>query len=415
VVQMFLDETESDWLLFIDSDQVWDPALIDRLLDSADVDERPIISGLIMARRESHNPISPACAIFDDHPEHVRLVRPHTIPNVRWWRVGTVGAGCLLIHRRVLETIRDRFGEKNPAAIWFDYQPFTYTEQSGRERTEMMGEDYIFSLRATACDFPLLVDTTIELGHNKTITLSRANFHAQFADIPTFVAIPVKDKLDLTVSVVEQLREQGGWDGLFIYDNGSGAPTKEWLRQQHDLMVFDAKGAGIHEMWNGAVEQGLQRSSGRFNLILLNNDLILGQDFVSGLVAGLREGEWAAVGANYDEREGDGTVPVRGICAERYDGTGGLPGFAMAIRGELFAQGYRFPTVCKWWYGDTDLTMSLDMSGLPYGIVTGTHVTHLGAGTAGDWMSKKWQPQLAADREAFTQLWKERGVDVGLR
>jgi hypothetical protein len=413
ICKSFLD-SDSDWLLFIDSDQVFEPTLIERLLDSADVDERPVISGLIMARRESHMPISPACALWDPAPDSNRLIRPPTIPHIRWWKVATVGAGCLLIHRRVLEAIRDRYGKTHASSVWFDYEPFHYVDQDGVEKNDVMGEDYVFSMRATECGFDMLVDTTIELGHNKTFTLTRANYYVQQPNIcDTFVAIPVKDKLDLTSALVDQLRAQGGWDGLFIIDNGSGKQTKQWLSQQRDMLVFDGKGKGIHEMWNLAANECLRRSAGQFNLILLNNDLILGDRFCEGLVTALRSNNMVAVGPNYDDRPSNGVEQVRGICAERYDGTGGLPGFAMAIRGELFAQGYRFPEDCKWWYGDNDLTMTMDMSALAYGIATDTHVKHLGAGTAGDWQSKKWQPQLAADREAFIRTWKERGVVVG--
>lgn len=404
----FLDG-DADWLLFLDADEAWNPNLIEELLDSADVKERPIISGLIMARRERDLPISPACGIFDDHPTEVRVVRPLAIPNTRWWQVATVGAGCLLIHRRVLETIRDRYGEKAPAAIWFDYTPFTYTNPDGKQVTEMMGEDYVFSARASACGFPLLVDTSIELGHVKDVTLTRELFHQQMANQlgarPVFVVVPVKDKLELTKSLVADLRAVGGWDGLLIYDNGSGAATKQWLAEQPDLLAFDAKGAGIHEMWNAGVEECLRRSGDRCDILFLNNDLRLGPSFVNRMVDGLRSGQWAAVSANYDKRDGDGVEQVRGICGERYDGTGGLAGFAFAVRSEWFVAGYRFPTDAKWWFGDTDLVLSMDGMGARYGVVVDATVEHDGAGTAGDWRDKRWQAQLAADRDAFNRKW----------
>lgn len=402
-VKTFL-ASEADWLLFLDSDEVWKPDLIDRLIDSADVEERPVVSGLVMARRERDMPISPACGIFDDAG---RIVRPLEIPAARWWQVATVGAGCLLIHRRVLEAMDDRFGKDHPAAVWFDYVPFTYTNPDGTTVTEMMGEDYVFSARASACGFPMLVDTTIELGHEKGVTLTRELFHMQQAQMgsrKTFVVIPVKDRLDLTESVVGQLRDQGGYDGLFIYDNGSGAATKQWLKAQHDLLVWDAKGAGIHEMWNAGIAEALRQSAGLCDVVFLNNDLKLGDGFVTRLVDGLRSGPWGAVSGNYDGRDGDGVEQVHGICAERYDGTGGLAGFAFAVKGEFLSQ-YRFPTNARWWYGDNDLALTLDVSGIPYGIVTDAYVEHLGAGTAKDWTDKKWQAQIAADRAAFKAKW----------
>lgn len=414
-VKSFL-ASDADWLLFLDSDEAWNPDLVDRLVESADPEVRPIVSGLVMARRpEREIPIAPACGIFDDGDE-ARVVAPPFIPNVRHWQVAAVGAGCLLIHRRVLVAMRDKFGEKHPTAIWFDNQPFSYTDNDGSKIVDRMGEDYVFSARASACGFPLIVDTTIELGHVKSVTVTREMFHAQMAqrgERPLFVVIPVKDRLDYTENLVNQLREQRGHDGIFIYDNGSGAAMKEWLKSQPDLLTWNAKGAGIHEMWNAGVAEGLRRSGGRCDLVFLNNDIIIGHDFCAGLRDALASGGWVCVGANYDGRPGDGEVQqVHGICAERYDGTGGLGGFAFAVRSEWFATGYRFPTDCKWWYGDNDLTLSMDVVGAPYGIATGVAVEHIGAGTAGDWQDKKWSAQLDADRQAFERKWARLGMKV---
>lgn len=414
-VKSFL-ASDADWLLFLDSDEVWQPDLVERLMESADVDERPILSGLVMAYRPERgdHAIAPACGVFDDG-DAPRVCQPPFIPNMRWWPVATVGAGCLLIHRRVLTAMRDKFHANHPSAVWFDTAPIETTDDNGRKAIERMGEDYVFSARATACGFPLFVDTSIELGHVKRVTFTREMFHAQQVRLgfrPVFVIVPVKDQLDMTRDLVEQLRGQGGWDGILIYDNGSGAATKEWLKAQRDLLVFDAKGAGIHQMWNAGINEALRRSGGVCDLIFLNNDLVLGDRFCQGLVEALASGPWAVVGANYDSRLGDGVEPTQGICAERYDGTGGLPGFAFAAKSEFFNAGYRFPTDCKWWYGDNDLTLTMDRSGIPYGIAIDVAVKHIGAGTAKDWSNKKWSAQLEADRKAFARKWARHGVAV---
>jgi hypothetical protein len=207
---------------------------------------------------------------------------------------------------------------------------------------------------------------------------------------------------------------EGQFDGLLVFDNGSGAETKQWLAEQPDMLAFDAKGAGIHDMWNAGVEYAVRTSGGLCNVVFLNNDLKIGPDFIEGLVKAMRGGPWVAVSPNYDGRPSNGTPVerVQGICAERYDGTGGLAGFAFAVRGELFAQGYRFPMDAKWWFGDNDFTLTCDSSNLTYGIAIDTTVEHLGAGTAGDWQAKKWSKQLAADREAFLAKWQPMGVTL---
>jgi GT2 family glycosyltransferase len=413
-VRTFL-EGGADWLLFLDTDQESDPNLLDLLIDSADAKTRPVLSGLIMARREHDRPISPACVILDDH-DPPRPIRPQFVPNVRHWPVAGVGAGCLLIHRTVLEKIRTEFADREPRE-WFEYTLWQWTDDDGNLVKDEMGEDYVFSMRAMAVGVTPIVDTTITLGHIKPLTLTRELFHQQYAQAgscPTYVVIPVKDRLDLTRPLVEELRAQHQFDGLLVFDNGSGAETKQWLAEQPDMLAFDAKGAGIHDMWNAGIEYALRTSGGLCNVVFLNNDLKIGPDFIEGLVKALREGPWIAVSPNYDNRPSRGTPVerVQGICAERYDGTGGLAGFAFAVRGELFAQGYRFPQDAKWWFGDNDFTLTCDSSNLTYGIAVDTTVEHIGAGTAGDWNAKKWSKALAADREAFLAKWQPMGVTL---
>lgn len=410
IVKAFL-QTDADWLLFVDTDEQFGPDLIERFLAAADENTRPIVSGLVMARRDENKPISAACVIKD---EHGRFMTPPFVPAVRFWDVAAVGSGALFVHRKVYEAIAEKYADREPCQ-WFEYQPWSYVDDDGQTVRDQMGEDYTFSLRAQDCGFRTIVDTTIVLGHVKPVVLTDETFYRQNAGMgacPTFAIIPVKDKLEYTQNVVEQLREQGGCDGIFVYDNGSGAETHKWLADQADLLVYDAPDAGIHQMWNAGIEEALHRSGGRCNILFLNNDLKLGHNFVGGLVEALRSENWVAVGPNYDGRSGEGVQQVRGICAERYDGTGGLPGFAFAVRGEWFASGYRFPITFKWWYGDNDLTMMFDMHNVPYGIACGVAVEHIGAGTAGNWQSPEWQAQLRADHEAWVERWKKLGVEM---
>lgn len=410
IVRKFL-ESGCDWLLFVDTDETFPPTLIEQFMRSASEEHRPIISGLVMARRDADKPISPACVIVD---ERGRFSTSPVVPNVRYWNVGAIGSGALFVHRKVYEAVAEAQADREPTQ-WYEYKNWEYVDDDDQLIKDQMGEDYVFSLRAQECGFPTIVDTSIQLGHIKPIVLTTEMFYKQnagFGACPTFVVIPVKDRLDLTQNLVEQLREQGGWDGILIYDNGSKKETREWLGAQPDLLVYDAKDAGIHQMWNAGIEESLYRSGGRCNIAFLNNDLKLGHNFLPGLTKGLRDGQWVAVGPNYDSRDGEGVQQVRGICAERYDGTGGLPGFAFMVRGEWFASGYRFPVDCKWWYGDNDLTMMFDMHGAPYGIVGDIAVEHLGAGTAKDWNDPKWQKQLAADHAAWVERWKKLGVEL---
>ncbi len=98
-------------------------------------------------------------------------------------------------------------------------------------------------------------------------------------------------------------------------------------------------------------------------------------------------------------------LPVQGICAGRMDGTGGLAGFAFAVRSD-FLDGYRFPTDMSWWYGDNDLCLSIEQAGGWYGIVPDALVEHVGGGSKTE-RPADWEERIAADRAAFEAKWPE--------
>ena len=398
VVREFLDKSDADALLFIDDDQDFDPDLCERMVASFDPDERPILSALIMAERTSAQlPIGPACTIRHDG----QFIIPPFIPKEQHWQVATVGTGCVLIHRRVLEALRDEYADD--AFPWFKH-----SQHDGPDGPEEMSEDYVFSLRCAKAGFPLYVDTTIEVGHVKKRTLTRADFYAQPGVAPpeprNVAVIPVKNNLGYTKGIVRQLREEDV-DEIVVVDNGSNRDTVTWLKSA-GVTLISAPGEGIHRMWNRGAGQALR--GGPANIFFLNNDVRLEEGAVGVLADALRADETlVAVCPNYDGRDGEGVERLHGVCGERYDGTGGLAGFAFMVKGELFTHaGYRFPEECMWWYGDTDLCMTIDTGGGWYGMVHGTSVEHLdGGGRTGDWQSKKMQPQLAKDREAFAAKW----------
>lgn len=406
VVEAFL-ETESEWLLFVDTDQDFDADLPSRMVASADPVERPILSALIMADRGDKVGlrIGPACTIWHED----RFIVPPFIPDEQHWQVSTAGTGCILIHRSVLERLAELHAED--AFPWFKHGQRNDPETG---KPDEMSEDYVFSLRAAAAGFPIVVDTTIEVGHVKRRTLTSADFYAQPGVAPpaarTVAIIPVKNNLGYTKGVVRQLRDDADCDEIIVVDNGSNRDTRSWL-DGAGVTIIDAPDVGIHAMWNAATAYAINKRPGPVNLLYLNNDVRLGDRFCGGLADALRNGpdDLVAVCPNYDGRDGEGVERLRGVCGERYDGTGGLAGFAYMVKSELFTQGgYAFPEACKWWWGDTDLTLTIDTGGGWYGMVHGVEVEHLdGGGRTGDWSDPEMQQQLLADQAAFRAKWDQ--------
>lgn len=435
IVKVFLEQCDTDWLWFIDTDQTFDPDLLERMIASADPVERPILSALIMAERDKSYPISPACIGFDDSTPP----NPCTydgIPAAQHWNVGATGSGCVLIHRSVLAAMWEQY--KDHPFPFFEYARWERQMPDGSIVPGVLGEDYTFALRAAHLGFSCWVDTTIEAGHIKSRTLTSADFYAQhpelararWAAVPTATAavIPFKNKWKMTRALVEQICN--GTDLVLLFNNGSDQDQTKaaaaFAAKHDNVEVVDARGLGIHEMWNAGVEEALARFP-KVNIAFLNNDLDAGLNMVPDMSAALSEdqGNLVAVCPNYDDRSSVNCIcdypgdhgyeydkdcePIDKLHGIYAGGNGnGLAGFCFMVKGEWFqTTGYRFPEECMWWFGDNDLTMSIDAAGGWYGMVHAATVTHLDGGsqTIGDANDYGSSPQGIKDKQAFMAKW----------
>lgn len=161
-----LDDSDSEWLFMVDSDMGFAPDTVDRLIESADPTKRPVVGGLAFAHR-----IDGASEFFGRRYRVVpTLYRMHEtddevgfVPQFNYSRgavsqVDATGAACMLIHYRVLQKVRDRYGD-----VWFDH----IKVPKGKDGWTEFGEDLSFCLRLTACGIPIHVDTSVKTTHHK--------------------------------------------------------------------------------------------------------------------------------------------------------------------------------------------------------------------------------------------------------
>jgi GT2 family glycosyltransferase len=153
---------DPDWLLMVDTDMVFGGDALDRLIDAADPAERPVVGGLCWSPVDGGGPYPTMYELVEKGPGRIGFTRPRTIPEDRLVRVSATGTGFLLIHRLVLEKVRDTSGDV--AAPWFREMP-------AGEPLALMGEDLTFCLRVGAAGFPVYVHTGVKVGHMKTTML----------------------------------------------------------------------------------------------------------------------------------------------------------------------------------------------------------------------------------------------------
>ena len=114
------------------------------------------------------------------------------------------------------------------------------------------------------------------------------------------VLIPVFNRLAMTRTIVEQLRQQVLDEPLAItvVDDGSKDGTAEFLHEQKDVRTLTGNG---NLWWGGAIDLGLRHvlstAEGRDWVLFMNNDTEIRVDFVQRLLDAARGHAPAAVGS----------------------------------------------------------------------------------------------------------------------
>lgn len=134
-----------EWLLFYDDDVIAPGDLFHRLTRH----NKDIVSGLYYRRQE---PICPVAMTFQNG-QPTWLTR--WSPPECLLEVDLVGAGCLLIHRRVIERM---------STPWFVWEIGKEDPAVPKTRSAM-SEDFTFCLRAKEAGFKIHLDTSIRCQH----------------------------------------------------------------------------------------------------------------------------------------------------------------------------------------------------------------------------------------------------------
>lgn len=153
-----------EWLWFVDTDMVFPPDTLDRLLATAETSGARIVGGL--------------CHTSEAKPVMFRLLNDDLeSERVTTWADGQVvevdatGTGCLLIHRGVFAAMKERFamlpsGAENPYPWFVDGM----TSRKG----DPFGEDTAFCIRARSLGERIVVDTGVRIGHIKQAIIGGA-------------------------------------------------------------------------------------------------------------------------------------------------------------------------------------------------------------------------------------------------
>jgi len=176
--RLFLDNTDHEWLLWVDTDMGCDPDAVHRLLDVADAADRPVVGALCFAYME---------AAYDGMGGWRRTIVPTMYklgttveggqasfcyfgeyPDDTVVQVAATGGAFLLIHRGVLEKLRAEHGDH-----WFDQM----YDRAG----DVIGEDIAFCARVLKAGIIPAVHTGVKTTHHKEVWLSEEDYIRQSA------------------------------------------------------------------------------------------------------------------------------------------------------------------------------------------------------------------------------------------
>lgn len=163
VVGHFLEQTDADVLVFVDSDMVFRPTDIHQLLDSFDVEGVDVMGGWYTSFYPEQGEFRPvAYEWFGDR------MRP--IPNPPFDRtpfnVDAVGTGFMAIGRKILKRLEKRYGSPMP---WFAEEIVDGCQ---------LGEDLTFCHRVEMSGGIVMFDPQIRVGHEKPMLLDPNVQHA---------------------------------------------------------------------------------------------------------------------------------------------------------------------------------------------------------------------------------------------
>lgn len=137
-------QAEADYVLWLDSDMVFQPDVLQRLLSDIESGKGDIVSGLYFRRVSPYTPVL-YTELEIDKEKGSTWKELESIPD-DVFECGGVGFGCVLMPTDALVSVLSKFG-------------CMFTPLHGN------GEDISFCWRARQCGYKIVCDPKIELGH----------------------------------------------------------------------------------------------------------------------------------------------------------------------------------------------------------------------------------------------------------
>ncbi len=229
---------------------------------------------------------------------------------------------------------------------------------------------------------------------------ARSRARSRVASIGRIVAaIPVRNALIWTQSLVTTLLDHDEADELWLFDNGSTDGTAEWLAALADsdqrLVVSHRPNARLYAMWNEMVFRASQDEN--TSLAILNNDIRLPPLGLRTMQQAMRGFDLAFIDRNHDVEASP--IEPRIVPADWPQRTG----WAFMMRAAYWRnQPYAVDPGLRIWWGDDDLARRAQMRGGRLCIVEGIGCFHAESQTA---YPNDKLADIEHDRDYYRRIW----------
>ena len=111
-LEFWYDQTDFDWVLWVDSDIVLNNDALHKVWAAADADARPVVTGTYFISKENERSLmAPYPAIFNwVEGNDYQISYIHPLPKDALLKVGSAGFGFVLMHRNAVTKMREVHG-----------------------------------------------------------------------------------------------------------------------------------------------------------------------------------------------------------------------------------------------------------------------------------------------------------------
>jgi len=166
--------SDSEWLLWVDSDIVLTTPVLKMLWDIADKKTKPVVTGVYFVSNQNEQSLMrPVPAIYKDTDNPYRTEVIHPLPKDKVIPVDIAGFGLMLMHRSIIDPVNKVAG---------DFSVFGENQQS---KDKFISEDVSFCRKLKAAGIQLYAHTGALVQHMKTFSFDENYYNLYWYGVST--------------------------------------------------------------------------------------------------------------------------------------------------------------------------------------------------------------------------------------